>query len=174
LGACDDDPFKVKWVSNPDTVLLYSLARPELNLYSAYDFLGRFPVRIEQAGAAGTWDLAIDTQGSELVFLPPGAVGIEGYGARITEMVGYGFDDVREAPRDSTFYAIDTPLPIHLGSAYVFQTRQRSSFYGNCVYFGKLEPLALDPEEGTVTFVYDVNPNCNARKLVAKPPKTDN
>ena len=32
--ACDDDPFAFNWTDNPDTVLLYSMARPELGLVS--------------------------------------------------------------------------------------------------------------------------------------------
>jgi len=36
--ACDDDPFAFNWTDNPDTVLLYSMARPELGLVSAYSF----------------------------------------------------------------------------------------------------------------------------------------
>ena len=167
LNACDDDPFKIKWESDPDTVLLYSLARPELNLLSAFDFVRRVPVRIESPSSAGEWDLAIDTQDGELVFLPPGAVGIQNSKARITELPGVRFLDLKEAPRDSTLYVSDRGLPIHLGSTYVFRTRQESGLYGQiCVFYGKLEPLAVDAETGTVTFVYDASPDCNNRRLI--------
>ncbi|MCJ7628965.1 MAG: hypothetical protein MUO50_11340, partial [Longimicrobiales bacterium] len=44
--ACDDDLYKINWEENPDTAYLYSLARPELNLLSAFDFISRIPIRI--------------------------------------------------------------------------------------------------------------------------------
>lgn len=167
LPACDDDPFAIDWQSNPDTVLLYSLARPELNLLSAIDFVGRFPVKIESPSVAGEWDLAVDTQGDELVFLPPGAVGIQDSKARIAELPGVSFEDLKKAPEDSTLYVGDRGLPIHMGSTYAFRTRQERGFYGQlCVFYGKLEPLDVDVELGRVTFVFDVSPECNKRKLV--------
>jgi hypothetical protein len=70
--ACNDDPFEIRWELQADTVLLYSLARPEMNMDSGFNFrpgtLG--PVRIEAATATGTWDIALDTRGGELVLLP--------------------------------------------------------------------------------------------------------
>ena len=76
LAACGDDPFIFPWLPAPDTVLLYSLARPELNLEAAYNFNDRVRVRVEAATATGTWDVAVDTRGGQIVFLPPGALGI--------------------------------------------------------------------------------------------------
>jgi hypothetical protein len=76
--ACNDDPFEIRWELQADTVLLYSLARPEMNMDSGFNFrpgtLG--PVRIEAATATGTWDIALDTRGGELVLLPPSALGV--------------------------------------------------------------------------------------------------
>ena len=46
--ACNDDPFEIRWDLQADTVLLYSLARPEMTMDSGFNFrpgtLG--PVRI--------------------------------------------------------------------------------------------------------------------------------
>ncbi len=170
LFACDDDLFRVDWREDPQTVLLYSLARPELNLLSAFDFVNRVPVRIESPDATGRWDLAVDTQDGDLVFLPPEAVGVTGSRARIIPMGPVAFDDLRMAPSDTTLYVGDRAVPIVLGHTYVIRTRQEYGFYGQpCVYYGKLEPLAKDLEAETVTFVFDVSPVCNSRKLY--PPK---
>jgi len=170
LGACDDDLFRVDWVESPDTVLLYSLARPELNLLSAFDFVNRYSVRIESPNATGQWDLAIDTQEGDLVFLPPEAVGVTGSRARISPMGAVRFEDLRTAPSDTALYVGDRAVPVVLGHTYVIRTRQEYGYYGqSCVYYGKLEPLTKDPEAGTITFVFDVSPVCNSRKLY--PPK---
>ena len=168
--ACDDDPFKVKWQLSPDTVLLYSLARPEMNLSSAFDFVGRTSVRVESPSAVGEWDLALDTQDGVLVFVPPGAIGVTGSTARIAPIENMSFDEIRRAPRDTTLYIGDRVVPVEVGQLYVIRTRQKVGSWGTrCVYYGKMEPLAADPEDGILTFQYDVSPVCNDRKLI--PPK---
>jgi hypothetical protein len=160
----------VKWAENPDTVLLHSLARPELNLLSAFDFIGRQPVRIESPNATGRWDMVLDTQGDELVLLLPVAVGIPDSKARIAPMGDVPFEEVVKAPSDTTKYISDEPVPINVGHVYVVRTREQAGFYGRrCVYYGKFEPLDQDPLAGTLTFQFDVSPACNSRKLI--PPK---
>ena len=71
FAACDDDPFRINWEESPDTVLLYSLARPELNLPSAFNLNTRRLVQIETPGA--TWPRppqAAQDSGSEPSRLP--------------------------------------------------------------------------------------------------------
>ncbi len=166
LAGCDDDPFQIRWVEDPDTVQLHSLARPELNLLSAFDFVRRFPVSIESPEAAGQWDVVLDTQGQGLVFLPPRAVGIAGSRAALVPMTGMSFDEVRRAPSDTALYIQDRAVPVELGTTYVIRTRQTAGIYGSvCVYYGKLEPLSVNVEEGTLSFVFDTSPVCNSRKL---------
>ncbi len=168
--ACDDDLFKINWVENPDTVYLYSLARPELNLLSAFDFISRVPVRIESPNSTGKWDMVLDTQGGDLVLLPPGAIGVSDSKARIVPMGDMEFDEVRRAPSDTTLYIGDEPVPVEIGHIYVIRTRQQAGLYGQrCVYYGKFEALEMDPVAGTFTFMFDVSPVCNDRKLY--PPK---
>jgi hypothetical protein len=78
VSACDDDPFGLRdWAAAPDTVLLYSLARPELNLASAFNFDRRLVLRIEAPGSTGQWDVAVDTEGGRLVLLTPLFFGID-------------------------------------------------------------------------------------------------
>lgn len=170
VWACDDDPFKINWELSPDTVLLYSLARPEMNLYSAFNFVGKVPVRVESASAVGEWDMAVDTQNGTLVFVPPPAIGLTASTARIAPMGELGYDDIRRAPRDTTLYIGDRPVPVEVGQLYVIRTRQTIGNWGSrCVYYGKMEPLTADAELGILTFKYDMSPVCNDRKLV--PPK---
>lgn len=168
--ACEDDLFKINWEENPDTAYLYSLARPELNLLSAFDFISRIPIRIESPEATGSWDMVLDTQDGALVFLLPEAVGIYGSKARIAPMGDMTFQEVRKAPSDTTLYISDEPVPVVTGQVYVIRTRQKAGYYGSsCVYYGKFEPLEQDPGAGTLSFLFDVSPVCNSRKLY--PPK---
>lgn len=166
LASCGDDPFKVRWSASPDTVLLYSLARPELNLLSGFSLLNRTPVRIEAPGATGTWDFALDTRNGGLALLPPGVFGIESK-ARIVALSGTSFAEVIEAPRDTLLYTAAEPVPVALGTVYVVRTNQYIGSFGTrCVNYGKLEPLELDVGLGTLRFVYDSSPVCNDRKLI--------
>lgn len=168
--ACEDDLYKIKWEENPDTAYLYSLARPELNLLSAFDFISRIPVRIESPNATGQWDMVLDTDDGALVLLLPGAVGIAGTKAGIAPMEALSFEEVRTAPSDTARYYTDRPVPVELGKVYVIRTRQQSGYYGQrCVYYGKFQPLEQDPVAGTLSFMFDVSPVCNDRKLY--PPK---
>lgn len=147
-------------------MVLYSLARPELNIVSAFDFVGRRAVRIESPSAAGSWDLAVDTRDGDLVLLPPGELGVVST-ARIAVLEGKSFEEVTQAPSDSTEYVVDEPVPFTFGNTYVVRTRQSVGSFGRrCVYYGKLEPVAKDVDFGSLSFVYDVSPVCNSRKLI--------
>ncbi|MDT8341737.1 MAG: hypothetical protein RQ751_09520 [Longimicrobiales bacterium] len=166
LAGCGDDPFQLDWVASPDTVLLYSLARPELNLPSAFNFNERRFVRIESPGATGAWDFALDSEEGGLVFLVPGALGIRSR-ARITSVQGIAFPDVREAPADTAAYISDRPVPVEQGPIFIFQTVESVGAFGTpCVFYAKLEVLDVDVELGTMLYVYDSNPVCNDRDLV--------
>ncbi len=166
VSACGDDPFAFDWVDVPDTVLLYSMARPELNLVSAFSFFEGAPVTIEAVGATGSWDMAVDTRGGQIVLLPPGALGVAG-AARITELTGVGLTDVTEAPTDTLVYVAADPVPVTMGSVYVVKTnRSPGSFGRSCVYHAKLAPVEIDPLAGIFRFEHVTNPVCNSRDLV--------
>ena len=161
LAACGADPFAFNWSDAPDTAVVYSLARPELNLPSAYNFFAGAALPVENPSATGNWDMALDTRGGELVILPPGALGVSSR-ARIAALAGLDLDDVLEAPTDSMVYSVSNPVPVELGTIYVIRTGQRAGSFGTrCVYYAKMEPLTLDVANGTMT-----NPVCNDRSLV--------
>lgn len=166
LAACGDDPFAFNWDPTPDTVVLYSLARPELNLVSAFAFFERNEVRIEAAGSTGEWDAAVDTRDGNIVLLPPGALGVIGT-ARVTELENIALEDVRRAPEDTLVYSIDQPVPVRMGNVYVIKTnRSAGSFGSTCIYYAKMAPVEIDPVGGTLRFEYITNPVCNSQDLV--------
>ena len=166
--ACGADPFAIKWSSSKDTVLLYSLARPELGLPSGFNFYNRVTVLVERANSTGNWDFAVGTDGGAIVLLPPGALNVSGK-ARITELPSSSFDDVVEAPADTTLYSAVEGVPVHMGSVYVIRTNQTVGSFGTyCVYYAKLAPIDIEPGQGTLRFYYDSSPVCNDRSLIPK------
>ena len=168
LAACGEDPFNFDWTSEatPDTVLLYSLARPELNLVSGFNFFQRRTIRVEHPDESGAWDIAVDTEGASLVLLPPGALGIVAR-AGIVDMGALTLDDIREAPADTAAYEMDEAVPLVAGNVYVVRTNRRQGGFGTtCVYYGKLTPVVLDVAGGVLQFSYVRSPACNNRDLV--------
>lgn len=167
MTGCGDNIFDVKWTqARVDTGLIYSLARPELNVASGFDFVKRIPIMVQSPGVTGVWDLLLDTQGGQLVFLPPGALDIES-AALVLPMPGMAFDDVLRAPKDTTLYTRDLPLPVETGTVYVLRTHKATNRFGLlCSFYGKLQPLVVDPAQGTVQFTYDVNTICDDRALI--------
>ncbi len=165
--ACGEDIFDVKWVnSSVQTVLIYSLTRPELNLPSGYDFVNRNPIEVQRPGATGFWDLLVDTRDGELLFFPPGALGIESE-VMILALPDTTFDAVIEAPQDSTLYTKDQPLLIQPGTVFILRTHVGASQFGvPCAFWGKIETTEVEPALGTVVFIYDVSPLCDDRGLV--------
>jgi len=167
LTACGENVFDLKWtIARVNTVLLYSLARPELNLPSGYDFVDRRELEIQQPGATGLWDLLVDTQDGQLVFVPPGALGIDSK-VMILPIPDMAFDDLLTAPEDSTLYTRDQPVSIETSSVYVLRTHEGPSRFGvPCVFWGKIQPTEIDLALETVQFIYDVSILCDDRGLV--------
>jgi hypothetical protein len=166
LGACGNDPFAIKWSAKPDTVTLYSLSRPDLNLQSAYDFRNRVSVVVESPSSTGRWDMAVDTRNGRIVMVPAAALGVDSR-AGIVPMPDVTFDELTEAPADTSVYITDRPVPMDVGSVYVVRTRKSvGSFGSRCFYYAKMEPLSTDPEAGTLTFYFDGAHVCNDRSLI--------
>jgi hypothetical protein len=165
LAGCDD-PFEIDWVSTPENAVIYSLSRPEPNLPSGFNFHFRSAVLVESPGSTGQWDVALDTEDGQLVFLPPRALGINSR-ARIAPLSGLEFQEVVEAPQDTAAYVSDRALPVTPGTIYVVQTGEGIGTFGQrCVFFAKLEPVDIDVTGGQLTFVFDANPVCNDPRLV--------
>lgn len=166
LSACGDDPFVLRWQENPREATLFSLDRPELNRPQAFDMLQGRRVIVQSAQEAGGWDFAVDRQDGEMVFLPPRTLGLVSTAA-LAAFPNVSFDELTEAPADTAAYISREPVPIRTGSLYVVRTHQQPGAFGQfCLYYGKLEPLEVNPETGTVRFLYDTSPDCNNRSLV--------
>ena len=167
LAGCGDDFLTPDWDDTPDTLRLFSLALPDLNLPAAVNFHQRTLVRIETPTASGQWDLALDTRDGELVFLVPLALNIDSR-ARIEPRPGAVFEDVAEAPRDTLDYADpETAVPVDTETVYVVRTGESiGSFRRRCVYFAKLQPIEVDAVNETVTFKFIDNPICNDPRLI--------
>lgn len=166
LAACGDDPFAFNWSDRPDTVVLYSMARPEMTVPSGFNFYAKQKVPVEAPNATGNWDVALDTREGDLVFLPPGALGIQSR-ARVAPLQGIPLADVTEAPADTLAYIAADAVPLELGTTYVVRTSQRTGSFGTrCVYYAKVEAVAIDVAEGQLTFRHVTNPVCNDRRLI--------
>lgn len=166
LTACGGDPFAFPWSDVPDTAQIYSLARPELNIPSGFSFYDGIAFAIEAPIATGRWDVALDTQGGELVLLPPGALGIASR-ARIAAYPNTAYSDVTEAPSDTLLYERDDPVSVVAGTIYIIRTSLRpGSFGSSCSYYSKMEPIVINPTDGVLTFRYVTSPICNSRDLV--------
>lgn len=166
MVGCEDDPFAFQWDPTPDTVLLYSLQRPELNLISGFNFFKKIGVSVEDPNATGEWDVAIDTRSGAIAFVLPGSYGVSTT-ARIAQLEGIRFEDVTEAPSDTLVYTASDPVPVRTGTVYVVKTnRSPGSFGSSCVYYAKAEAVAIDVVEGTLLFRYVTNPICNSQDLV--------
>jgi len=167
-AACGTDPFAIHWAIQPDTVTLYSLARPELGLPSGFNFYNRRPVLVERANSTGNWDVAVGTENGAIVLLPPGALNVPGK-ARVAALPGTTFDEVVEAPADTTLYSAVQPVPVQMGTVYVIRTNQSVGSFGTyCVYYAKLAPVEIDATQGSLRFVFDSSPVCNDRALIPK------
>lgn len=169
LAACDDDPFGLgDWVANPDSVLLYSLARPELNLPSALNAYLKRTLRVEAPTSSGEWDVALDTQDGQLVLLPAVALGIPGE-ARIATFPGMDFEELLVAPVDTVPYTAEA-VPVVMSTTYVVRTNSYPTGFGrSCFYYAKLQPFEIDLQAETVRFIIDSNPICQQPDLV--PPR---
>jgi len=166
LAACGDDPFETQWATDIDTVTLFSLQRPEIGLPSAFDFPGRLPVVIENANAAGTWDVAVSDNGTTVSLLPSTALGVDSR-VGIAAVPGIPFQDVTSAPADTAVYVSDAAVPMEIGTTYAIRSREVSGFFGQrCVYYSKMQPISIDLTEGTLEFFFEASPACNDRNLV--------
>jgi hypothetical protein len=166
LTACDDDPFQINWEADADTARLFALSRPELNLPSAFDFFARAPLRLESPNTGDQWDVALDVQGTDLVWLPPRSLGVPSEAGMAT-LEGQTFLETRMAPGDTARYVTDGPIPVRTGVIYVVRTRLVPGAFGTrCTYYGKIEALEVDVAGGQMTFQYDVSPVCNGRELI--------
>ena len=171
-GACDDSFGPQFWDPRPDTVLLYSVSRPELlGFPSAFDAVQLRRLPIEAPAATGTWDFALAEQGGEFVMVPAGALGGVASRAGLAPVQADSLGGIREAPGDTARFSSE-PVAIEPGAFYVLRTRRDACLgFGVGVRYAKLHALSVDPALGTFRFAVVRNPFCNDRRLI--PPEED-
>lgn len=166
LAACDNDPFRIHWEEDPRESTLFALDREELNRPSAFNLRNRAPVVVESVGSQGRWDFALDRMEGELFLLPPRALGVPSE-AGIVPIPDVDWDELLEAPADTTLYNSPDPVLLEVGTVYAVRThRQPDGFGRSCLFYGKIQALEVNRPEGLLRFRHDRNPECGNRRLV--------
>lgn len=170
LGGCDDGFEPLVWGNFPDTVALFSLARPEyVDRPSAYDMAAEVAVVVEQQRAnPATFDVAV-TEDDEGTFqlLPAGLFADFDIRPGIFHHPSATFESLMRAPREG--FEFEQPVRADTTGVYVIRSRQAPN---GCFYYGKLEVLELDPA-GIMTIRALRNPNCSDRSLVPNAPPVE-
>ncbi|MGH7467760.1 MAG: hypothetical protein ACRENP_07190 [Longimicrobiales bacterium] len=163
--ACDDE-FTQEWVDLPDTVLLYSLSRPDLiGRPSAYDFVNGVPRTVETPGASGTWDVAVTEGTAGFSLVPAGAFTGLASRAAIATVTGTTLENLREAPADTARYSSAAVL-VEQGKIYVVRSRRENCGFSSGSRFAKVEAVETNRTNGTLRFRAITNPYCNDRRLI--------
>jgi hypothetical protein len=169
VSACSDPFASLPWDDAPMDIVLYSASRPEyVGRISAFDLGSGTPrgVAIEAESGAGSWDVVLlDNNGSLAL---ESAVQFEGFKsrARIAEITGVAFEDVKRAPADTTEYTAG-PLDLRMDAVYIVRSRLTSCGLLTGSIYAKLKPTEIDAANGIFRFSYVENPNCDDRLLIA-------
>ncbi len=165
-AGCGNSLGPQEWTPTPDTVTLFSVSRTDYTgMPSGLDLVVGQIVPIEAASANG-FDVVLAQQGGGFVFLPADAIAGVTSGAGVAPITGTGFDDLQEAPSDTAVYVHAAAVPLQVGGVYVVRSRQASCGYVSGQWYAKVQPLALDAEQGTAQVRYVRNPFCGDRNLV--------
>lgn len=169
FAACDDGFGPVAWDATPDTIVLHSLARPELiGQPAAYDAVQLRTVIVERPGEADQWDVAVTEEGDALQLLPAGALDGLTVDPGIHVVPNATLADVERATGDRDAYVETEPVPLETGDVYVVRSRIYSRA---CRRYTKLELVEHDAAAGTATLAVVTNPNCSDRSFI--PPDED-
>lgn len=146
-----------------DTIVLYSLARPEfIGRRSGFDFITPQAVVLEEPKGQrlAEFDVAFSELEGKFVLLPAGLFETFDIDPAIAvDSTGVTFEELTRAP--SKGYVTDEAVPLRTGRIYIVRTRQDR---GSCSRFAKVEVLDLDPE-GILEFRFLRNNLCNDRTL---------
>jgi hypothetical protein len=153
-------------------VTIFSLSRADLiDLPSAYDFVNHSALRVESAASAGRWDLALRHENGALALVTAaGFPGQTSSRAAIAPITNSSFDELAEAPSDTTHYTAG-PVVVQPGQVFAVRTRRADCAISLSVRFAKMQVLEVDAAAGSVKFVAITNPFCNDRELI--PPAED-
>jgi hypothetical protein len=142
--------------------MLFDVVSGDILDPAAFDVLSGSAVRTDQFSG---WDFLFQVaDGGAPLLWPRAAVIGEGEDAGLRRME-IPFDELREAPELG--YATLDSVSVAEGDVFAVRSR-RDPIYGSirCRRYAKLEVLGIDEAEGTISFQYLVNPNCEKRTLV--------
>lgn len=164
LGACGGSE-DLLLIPVPDESLESTLADFSgggLSDPSAFDVISGDAVRTDLFPG---WDFLFEVRpDGNPVLWPRSAIAEEDSDAGL-QLVGQTFDGLTSAPEDG--YVLLEPVAIDSGDVLAVRSRRDPAFGSvRCRRFGKLEVMALEEAEGTMTFRFLVNPNCEKRTLV--------
>lgn len=166
--ACGDNFGPGFWVAVPDTMALYSASRAEYVGFRSALNIASDPVSalpIEAPGVTGNWDLALSEDASGLVLVPAAAFDGLDSRARIATIDNVSFEDLDQAPRDTTEYTAQ-PVPVRAGEVYVIRSRRAGCGFTSGYRYAKLEPVEIDVAAGILRFAIIRNPICDDRSFV--------
>lgn len=147
--------------------MLYSASRTDLlGFPSAYDFVNRVVIKVENPGATGTWDVVLaGGAAGPLQLVPAGAFEGQTSRAGIALINGQTFEALTTAPSDTAAFS-SQPVTIQTGGVYVVRTRRYACSFSTAVNYAKVKAVAVDPAAGTARFAVVRNPYCNDRSFV--------
>lgn len=164
LSACGEGTQPIL-IPVPDEIsesMMVDVTAGALDEPSAFDIITGESVRTDQFSG---WDFVfqIAEDGSAL-WWPRGALIEEDEDSGL-QQVSLAFEALTEAPEGG--YVRLESVPVAVGDVFAGRSR-RDPALGNirCRRFAKIEILAIDAGEGTVSFRHLVNPNCEKRTLV--------
>jgi hypothetical protein len=171
LGCSDPNALPNASVPNVvDTVTLWSLVGGPLRDPTAYSLADRRALRTYES-IGFEFAFTIDAA-QRPVLLPLAVLGLSpGSGLKpglLSSAVA--FDQMLKAPRNG-YLTADT-IPIQVGDLYFVRSRPICTSLGGVPEYGKMEVLALDPAQQTVTFQVLANNNCGYRALGLGIPKS--
>lgn len=163
LAGCEDPfaPTLQPVPSEATTTTLFEFQDSELRDPSAFDVIGRRPIRTDQSSG---WDFLVAASGDGLEFRPRGLV-LDGESTAGLQRFDGTFEDLDVAPENG--YVTDEALDVEEGAVYVARSRRDPSLGVSCLRYLKLEVVSLEPGAGSVTFRHIGNPNCGRRTLIA-------
>lgn len=168
VAACDDPYGPAVWDATPDTMMLFSASRAEYLGFGSVLDITLQPVAalpLEAPSVTGNWDVALTDFEGGLALVPASAfAGLESR-ARIGVDSIRTFEQVTEAPRDTTEFGVD-PLPLREGDVYLVRSRRSSCGISSGYRYGKLRAISINEEAGTFRFEIVVNPYCDNRSFV--------
>ena len=165
ISGCGEslDQILIPIPDESEQATLVDFSGGDLTQPSAFDILSEDVVRTDQSAG---WDFVLELLPDDTPVLWPRSGLVEDDSDSGIYMSSNTFDGLTEAPE--TGYVQTEFVIVQEGDVLAVRSR-RDPVFGNirCRRFAKIEILAVDSAEGTATFRFLVNPNCEKRKLVA-------